>query len=163
MKNVLLSFLVILLSACNIISDSQALSYHEKIVFMFQRVSDESNRMIKSLEEHDSVAMTRNYNSFLVLIDSSISVVDGLEDFDGDTGYREASLNYLNFFKDVSIKNLPLEIAAYSKKEMTDEDNLMMDKIRNEWKNSEHVLWDELSKSMNLFARKHKFKLEENL
>lgn len=158
---ILATLSLLFLASCNSTSQMTAAEYNDLIVNEQQLILKE----MRQFNNDDGSNVERIEQKRLKIItqcDSSISKIEKLEDFDGNTSLKNAALELFTFYKTVCDTEYKEMIAIMSKSLITKEDIEKLKLSQEKNKQVELKLDMQLEKAQNEFAKEQGIKIELN-
>lgn len=153
---------LILVSACDVKPSMSPVDYNDMIV-------TEQNKIIKIVFAYvDAVSngAVDAEKTRLLMVDqckSSLKVVEGMEDYEGNVRLRDAGIDLFKFYLTLAEESFK-EISEINNKgeEITVEDLERLEILESEMDKKEFALDNALSAAQEEFAKKYNFQLGEN-
>ena len=161
MKNLLLFVLILSIAACNMFNKETAVQYNNKIISVQDNIHLKLKTLGVAFATRDSVVMTASLESLKKTIDSGITVMNGIKDFEGSTALKDATLNLFKFYKRTAENEFTQEVNILKKQEISDEDQDLIAGIDEKISAEEKPLDEALAEAQKFMAEKYKFNLDK--
>ena len=163
MKNILkLFFLLIVfyLASCKP-SPQKASEYNNLLVKHQRAVINKFDDLIASFTTYNAQAMQEAYNALIKQIDFSLKELEQIKSFDGDTEFRDKTIELLEFYRKIAQTKLKQTMVLLSKpeKDYTTQDASQVSKIMSEVHNEISIKNKEYKEYQRKFAQKYNLSL----
>ena len=158
-KMIFLLSSVALLFACN--SGMTPVEYNDKIITEQTKITklflEMNNYASIDVEKADSIR-----GLTVIQCDSSIAVLKGMPDFDGDSKFKNAAINLFQFYKDINQNEYKEMLAILQKEDVVMEDIERMSVIQEQVSSKETGFDSKLEQAQNEFAKKNNIQIAPN-
>lgn len=145
--------------SCNNTFKENPTEYNNRFVQIQFKIVDRLTALATSFATCDSTEMFAHLNEFKITTDSCINVVEGMKDYEGNTGLKDAALDFLKFNKKISENECLQMINILKTKSFSANDKKMIDEIRKEIYNNEKPIDKAFKDAQNNFAKKYDLKV----
>jgi hypothetical protein len=102
MLRILSLALIVLFSACGPTEKGSPVAYNDSLVVQQMKVAEASDRMLEVLDTYVKEDMETVYGRFTEAIEKALERTEALGAYGEDDTFRQATLSYLNTFKDLA-------------------------------------------------------------
>lgn len=157
---VLMCFL--LLGSLVVAQNKKAARYNDKIINEQHQLSGKMVSFLKSLRTSNAADLNKSRNDLITQIDASISRIQSMDGFEGDTKLRDGALDLFKFYKSTLEKDYPKIIELATKKNRSEIETQQLNNHKNELIGREDQMDAQFAAIQEEFAGKHKLTLTDH-
>jgi hypothetical protein len=153
-KNLLFAF-VILFSTVTFAQNPKAAKYNDKIVDHQHDIAEEMVAFFKSFKTDTKENLEKKRMGLLNKINGSLSKIQAMGGFEGDTKLRDGALDLLKFYKGTVEKEYAEVVHLVTNKNRTKEENDKLDQHRTTLISKEEEMDAKFATIQEEFAKRH--------
>jgi hypothetical protein len=141
----------------------EAIKYNDKLINYQGKVITEMIKLSKIFQKKDPVEMNLGLKRLQDTIDNAIEKVEAIPGYEGNTDLKDALLDLLDFYRDISAEEYAEMINIIGRgNDITQSDIDYLQKMQDSITEREKELDEELARAQSEFAKKHNIEIRKN-